>query len=516
MFNCNKCNKVIKNDKDYITCAGQCSNVFHNIKDCSGLSASAANYLTKYPNMLYVCNHCSSLKNGDSNESFNILDKQNEKLHSIKTDVKTILKSLEEQDPHPDYNDKFDFINTSLDKIYSKIKRLELDQQMLKDIKKTNDTLALRMQKVIEDYTLKSKHFESLYEKLDNLAVKIEAIPASFNNHDIFNTPVTFDTEFAILQINNKIDGLSEKLCPPVSLQTELENTKQISTNDAAVVKPEEDTSGWRFINQRSKRVWKMNWPKLTTKQKSRVNMNEKSNKFNQEKKNPNRSNLNRDRQGSVNSKKNNKNNINSNKQGNLNKKGTKTSKMTKNNGKNPSDIDKFDDIINEFIQSNNKYPNFVSGGIINPAQPPRTVPSFIDPLAPPKVKLTEKLSANYTGTDTNRYILSRFRDHKIYDKTRHLLAFFYDKKNDVCFKGLTKLNILMALKGEGLPIDINELQRLYFEYHASIEGIDLIDVENDLKTLRKQIEKERTNFLQTSSENYKKFYYPSHKKFFH
>lgn len=150
------------------------------------------------------------------------------------------------------------------------------------------------------------------------------------------------------------------------------------------------------------------------------------------------------------------------------------------------------------------------NGGLINTNV---TRPSFIDPLAPPRVKVTQNLSNNFSAD--NRYLLSRFRDQRIYDKARYFLAYFFDKTGDVCYKGMTKLNIIMALKSEGLPTDVNELKHLYFNYHMQSDALNVVDVQTDLDTLRKHISKERTNFLQVSSENYKKFYYPSHRKFF-
>lgn len=141
---------------------------------------------------------------------------------------------------------------------------------------------------------------------------------------------------------------------------------------------------------------------------------------------------------------------------------------------------------------------------------PLTTSTSFINPLKPPIVNITEKFKE-----DESRYLLARFRDGKIYDKTRYLLSYFYDKDNSICYKGLTKLNILMSLKSEGLPSNLDRLRDLYFKYHALSEDISIDDVKNDLITLRNHINKERTNFMQVSNENYKKFYYPSMKKFF-
>lgn len=553
MTKCKGCAKDIKTEKEYIKCAGKCNSAYHNDKNCCALSASASNYLKKYTNLIYLCNDCKTTiheipkvtndNNKSINESLNLIDKQSENIHSIKTNVYIIKKVLEEQESPQDYTDKFEYINNALHKIISKINKLELDQQMLKEIKKNNDVLVLKLQKLIDDYDNKANNFEILFNKLDDLAIKLESMPATTNNFELFNPPLTFDTEYAVLQINNKIDEIHSKLCPTLNLQAEFKLVEQKEADSVKTTKSNDsdNSSGWRFINGRSKKVWKKQWPNDNKQQHSKVNPSNKKSKSASVKNNNNsKPNVNIAKQSNVIIKKN----VNDNRKGSFKNKGNNRTKQTINKVKNPIDIDNFDSIINEYGHNNNmKYPNFISGGIINPAKPPIhshmappsyvnpltsqnasvpngglintnvTRPSFIDPLAPPRVKVTQNLSNNFSAD--NRYLLSRFRDQRIYDKARYFLAYFFDKTGDVCYKGMTKLNITMALKSEGLPTDVNELKHLYFNYHMQSDGLNVVDVQTDLEALRKHISKERTNFLQVSSENYKKFYYPSHRKFF-
>lgn len=82
--------------------------------------------------------------------------------------------------------------------------------------------LVLKLQKLIDDYANKANSFEILYNKLDDLAIKLESMPATTKNSELFNAPLTFDTEYAVLQINNKIDEIHSKLCPTLNLQAEI------------------------------------------------------------------------------------------------------------------------------------------------------------------------------------------------------------------------------------------------------------------------------------------------------
>lgn len=127
--------------------------------------------------------------------------------------------------------------------------------------------------------------------------------------------------------------------------------------------------------------------------------------------------------------------------------------------------------------------------------------PSYIDPLFPPIVKLTMKSADSTEG----RYLLSRFRDRRIYDNVRLLLAYLHDKSNSVCFEGKTKTNILVSIHQEGLPTDIPTLRQLYFKYHEELT-VPSKYVSDDLTAYASYVSSRRISYLQkcrTDSRNY-------------
>ena len=221
---------------------------------------------------------------------------------------------------------------------------------------------------------------------------------------------------------------------------------------------------------------------------------------------------------------------------------------------KNPIDLNNLDEIVRELNQQEqenptptspkekNNYPNFVSGGLAYPNQQipsllslkidppsslnpsatdfvskasetqtlkdlPHTSPSFLDPLRPPIVKLTE-ISAN----GDCRYLLSRFRENEIYTKTRYLLSYFHNKPPSTCLNGMTKLSLTMFLKSNGLPTDPAQLRELYLTFHSKYEGLSHKEVEEDLKSLGIYLSSQRTQHL-VSAQNSHNSYYMKHTK---
>lgn len=560
---CKKCKKAIKSDKDKIKCAGQCGGLFHNAKECSVISTNALRYLKDYSNNLsYRCVSCCkepqnqplkqpNFTNG-LDESMQLLEGQSTILNAVSTDLKALTRAVLDKDEYPDYRPDLAMLTQSVNKLIVKLNQMEGDIRA-----KLEDQLNIALDKINSKLTAINKITE-FNSRIDDVLIKLELLnkPCDYNSLNL---------ELVIADLSTKVDTVLRnqqtltKETVPVSEQISYINSTQTSAVDvsavidkllevpkqstltsnridkpasaprsespaaapessaaaaessAAATKP--STGSWRFINEGSKLVFKEVWKTKKNKVESSAN-NQNASKKSKPK-------------NSNNNKKNKKDKNNGNNNGKQNNNRSNTYK------KNPIDINNFDEVVKEFGNINCKYPNFVSGGLKNPAMPPNFHPlpppsfenhtalhgyqsnpvSFIDPLAPPKVKITQNLSSNMAGE--NRYLLARFRDPKVYDKARYFLAFFSDKSGDVCYKGLTKLNIMMALKAEGLPTNYDELHYLYFKYHLLNEGFNAEDVESDLAALRKHITKERTNFLQVSSENYKKFYYPSHKKFF-
>lgn len=161
---------------------------------------------------------------------------------------------------------------------------------------------------------------------------------------------------------------------------------------------------------------------------------------------------------------------------------------------------------------SHDRYPNFIQSGIFQAGNNTNNTislsddPSFIDPLRPPVVKLTELSAAE--GLDHSRYLLARLRDRNIYEKCRYFLSYFFDQPSNVCLKGMTRTSLLMFLKSEGLPTDCSQLRGLFFKYHIEYGGLTRENVESDLSALAKFLKSERINFLQSSESNMERFYY--------
>lgn len=166
----------------------------------------------------------------------------------------------------------------------------------------------------------------------------------------------------------------------------------------------------------------------------------------------------------------------------------------------NPVDIDDLDNIIddlnlnqNQVNQQTNKYSNFVRGSTLRAAKTKFTK-FTVDPMRPPIVQLTQR--SNLEG---GRYVMSRLRDRHILQAVRLFLAFLYDSKPDVCYEGQTKTSVLAYLASEGLPTDLNKLQKLYHDYHKDI-GMSVAEVNGDLSVFGKEIRRKRLRNMEQHS----------------
>lgn len=115
---------------------------------------------------------------------------------------------------------------------------------------------------------------------------------------------------------------------------------------------------------------------------------------------------------------------------------------------------------------------------------------SFINPLVPPIVRLTQ----NASRMQDSLYDLSRLREHRVYENVRLYLAYLHDNEDD-CIGGRTKLNIGAQIQAEGLPTVFVDLMDLYVRYHGTL-GISKKKVENDLASYRSHIHSERMYHL--------------------
>lgn len=153
-------------------------------------------------------------------------------------------------------------------------------------------------------------------------------------------------------------------------------------------------------------------------------------------------------------------------------------------------------------------YPNFIRSHVLNPASSsssskPHQTPAFLDPLLPPTVKLTKKL------TETNvesRFILSRLRERRIYDNVRIYLAYLHDKSDSICIDGMTKTSVLVSINQEGLPTNPSELRKIFINFHESL-NISPTKVENDLTTFASHLSSKRLWHIQKARSNFKNYY---------
>lgn len=521
MTYCKKCKQVIKNDNDKVNCAGQCNSVFHKSKDCCGISNSAIKYVDNYANVKYCCDACVDLQqplNQPLNlhdDSLQLLDNQSTILNNLSKEVKSLQQTIIDKDSAPDHRDELKSVSQAVNRFTVKLNQLESDLRH-----RVEEQLNVAIDKINTKLSVIDKIAE-FNNRMDDVLLKLELLDRPYEQN-------TLNFEMVFAELSSKIDILLNKSnadsSSPASEPVNYNNinvlTDKASKNIDKILNTPASvptTSGWRFINERSKKVWKAEW-----KNNAKKGSDKYSNKNIEIRKNNNNKSKNRNKQNKS---------------------------LPKNPQKNPVDIADFDKIISEFSQPQNftnlpqnkpqylQKINFKSGGIINPyrrpdetftqftdhidSTPNAPIPpavatssnlpiSFIDPIKPPVVKLTEQLG----GTES-RYVLARFRDRTIYERTRQFLAYFHDQPADRCLRNMTKMNLIMFLKSEGLPTEYNELKNLYFKYNIEYGNLTANDVIIDLNALRKHMTTERTNFLQMSKENYKRFYYPSASKVF-
>lgn len=109
-------------------------------------------------------------------------------------------------------------------------------------------------------------------------------------------------------------------------------------------------------------------------------------------------------------------------------------------------------------------------------------------------------------GSTEGRYLLSRFRDHRIYDNVRLLLAYLHDKPDSVCFEGKTKTNVLVSIHQQGLPTDLATLREAYLKFHAEL-GVTPDMVSADLASLASYVSSRRVSHLQRARTDYKNYF---------
>lgn len=134
----------------------------------------------------------------------------------------------------------------------------------------------------------------------------------------------------------------------------------------------------------------------------------------------------------------------------------------------------------------------------------PPTVMSnqFLDPLLPPNVKLTMQSAESIDG----RYILSRLRDHRIYENVRMYLAYLHDKPDSVCIDGKTRTNIMILIQQEGFPTDPIALRQILDRFHENYH-ISSVQTTNDLSSYGSHLNSKRISYLQRSRNDHKNFF---------
>jgi len=150
------------------------------------------------------------------------------------------------------------------------------------------------------------------------------------------------------------------------------------------------------------------------------------------------------------------------------------------------------------------KYSNFVNGGVVNPGNQKSV--SFMDPLKSSQVNSS---LISQVDPSSNRYILARFKYHKIYDTARIYLSYLHDKDAGVCVESLTSTRCKVMLSSEGLPTDYHQLKKLYVEFHEQLaqNSWTVDEIENDLRSYGNHLRQLRISHLQNYNESSKKFY---------
>lgn len=163
--------------------------------------------------------------------------------------------------------------------------------------------------------------------------------------------------------------------------------------------------------------------------------------------------------------------------------------------------------------------PNFIYSHTLNPTssrnqittaqskndKDDRSLTGFLNPLTPPKVKLTKQLVDNNIES---RYVMSRLRDHKIYNNVRLYLAYLHNKPDSICFEGKTNTNLKVLISQEGLPIEHKELMQIFVQFHEGL-AINSTQVAKDLSSFASFISSKRISHLHKSRNDVKNYYRP-------
>jgi hypothetical protein len=131
-----------------------------------------------------------------------------------------------------------------------------------------------------------------------------------------------------------------------------------------------------------------------------------------------------------------------------------------------------------------------------------------IDPLTPPRVRLTQEAQSTF-----GRTLLARLREPLIMNAIRLHLAYLSDQSNTVCYDGFTNTSIKLYLASEGLPVDLPSLKKLYNDFHAAY-NIAQNEVTDDLLAYRSYITSERIAFLQKCRETQRSYQNPLGRNF--
>lgn len=161
-------------------------------------------------------------------------------------------------------------------------------------------------------------------------------------------------------------------------------------------------------------------------------------------------------------------------------------------------------------IKSNAKFINWVKGETLNPhnqimeKRSPNNHQNgknnVIDAMVPPIVRMTKNAIEN----GDSLYALSRLRDHRIYNNVRLFLSYFHNQ-GDICYDGITQTSLKVLINQEGLPMDYQELRKLYNQYHETI-GIADNEVSKDLISYRSHIDNKYREYLQRIRESWKNY----------
>lgn len=492
MLCCKKNCSVADIREERLTCAGFCERSYH--LSCVGFPDSASTRLrtgTGKPKDHYICSTCS-----DNQKAIAIL---------LETQFRKMMDTMEKSNQQmmnssrafANQDHVVDEISKQLDQLANDVKHLSKHVQKLEpqsgNVGVSIDEAVLlqkfeKVNEILKDVVGKQSNLDARIKALTNsqLVMKntVDDMQAGLNLEEIkekTNIVYTQSSESALLMANlrDDITILLERnsKSPAPAQDTNCDQSLEGSPNEC---------DGWRTFSS-GRRIWKQKWvngPSAVVEKHGSfryTNVKESKFAFKEPKVFHRRSSHRR------------------------------TTNQSAALPANPRDLDQLDQIIEEF-ESSDDYPNFVRAKSTvrrkngrNMDQDERmysmtNAPKFnIDPLKPPIVQLTERNSGG-------RYMLARLRDNQILEAIRLYLAYLYDKKPDICVDGQSCVSVRTFLASEGLPIELNDLQKLYHDYHREL-GLSVADVNSDLTAYGSQIKWKRIREIDLQNKQFKKNY---------